>query len=101
MNALIGERGLERRIHLPPLVVDGSCSGRVRERDHWRQRTGSVSPSCSSGESESETEMDRKTKRGRRRGKAKPTPKPSYPPTVSSSKVQSSATGKEEEVKVH
>lgn len=48
--------------------------------------------------------MDRRLKRGRgarRRGKAKlPTPKPSYPPTVSSAKVQPSAAGQKEEVKV-
>ena len=105
MNALIGERGLERRVHLPPLVVDRessresiSCRDWGEERRREKTGGGHTTLSDSSVESESELEMDRRPRRGRRRKRSRQHQKPSHQP---SRVVQQHAkTAREEEVKV-
>lgn len=97
MNTLIGERGLESKDRLPPLVIDSQHSS---DKVHWRKQS---TVSCSSGESDSESEMDRRWKRGRgaRRRRSRQHQKPSYPPTISSTNaVRLQVTGVEEGVRV-
>ena len=105
MNALIGEKGLECRVHLPPLVVDQQLQRSSTNLVQLKAPPGGISEaSCSSDESESELEMDRRLRRGRGvRGKrrSRQTQKPPGLPTAAhgSAKVHSAARG-EEEVKV-
>lgn len=93
VNALLGERGLEGRVRLPPLVVDTRC-----EREVLGHRAELEDSGDSFSESWSESEMDRRVKRGGRRRKAR-NQRPFYPPTVSSAKLLQHKT-EQEEVKV-
>ena len=101
MNALIGERGLEHRNKLPPLVVDRTpqplqCSS---EQEDKKQQRHSVHASLHSpDESDSDSDMDRRWKRGRggRRRRSRQSHKP--PPTViTSAKQQQQITSRREE----
>lgn len=93
MNALIGEKGLECRVHLPRLVVDQQRSSTNLVQS---KAPGGVSEaSCSSDESESELEMDRRLRRGRgARGRRRSRQTQKLPG------LQSAAARGEEEVKV-